>query len=63
MDADHTEDVPSASMKFRTVAYGKDVQATVDNDKGCDSTLWGSDMAPINGKLVSLDLIVPEQQY
>ncbi|KFZ03596.1 hypothetical protein V502_10809 [Pseudogymnoascus sp. VKM F-4520 (FW-2644)] len=48
LDADHTGDVPSAALKFRTVAYGKDVQGTIDNNKGCDATLWGSSNAPIN---------------
>ncbi|KFY35171.1 hypothetical protein V494_06143 [Pseudogymnoascus sp. VKM F-4513 (FW-928)] len=49
LDADHTGDVPSAALKFRTSAYGDDVQDTVDNNKGCDATLWGENMAPING--------------
>lgn len=57
MDSDHTGDVPSAALKFRTVAYGKDVQGTVDNNKGCDATLWGDDNAPINGKLLFLNLM------
>lgn len=63
MDADHTGDVPSAALKFRTVAYGKDVQGTVDNNKGCDATIWGEDNAPINGMLYFLDLMMLGPQY
>jgi hypothetical protein len=43
-------------MKFRTLAYGEDVQGTIDNSKGCDSTIYGADDAPINGKLLFLNM-------
>ncbi|XWX02407.1 hypothetical protein V2A60_010444 [Cordyceps javanica] len=50
LDEDHTNDKPSAAMKFKTTAYGKEVKDTVKNSKGCDFTKWGPDNGPITDK-------------
>lgn len=49
LDADHTGDVLSASIKFSSTAPRKEVKDTADNSKACDFTLWGADNRPING--------------
>lgn len=51
LDGDHTEDVPSAALKFSVKGYGEEVQDTNDNSKQCDLTIWGYDNAPINGRV------------
>lgn len=49
LDGDHTNDIPSAAMKFETVAYGDSVTETNDKGTSCDATLWGEDTGPISG--------------
>lgn len=56
LDADHTEDVPSASMKFDVMAYGRKVEDTLENSGACDYTLWGEDNSPISSKSLSRTL-------
>ncbi|TQV90518.1 hypothetical protein IF1G_10841 [Cordyceps javanica] len=51
LDEDHTNDKPSAAMKFETTAYGQGVKDTIKNSKGCDSTKWGLGNGPITGQL------------
>ncbi|KAI9172760.1 Non-reducing end alpha-L-arabinofuranosidase BoGH43A [Paramyrothecium foliicola] len=48
IDADHTEDVPSAALKFNIKAYGQDSGETYKNNAACDMTVWGPDDGPIN---------------
>jgi hypothetical protein len=49
IDADHTNDIAIASLKFDVSAYGENVQDTVGND-ACAATLYGPDSGPIAGK-------------
>ncbi|KAF2999896.1 hypothetical protein E8E13_008461 [Curvularia kusanoi] len=50
LDADHTNEIESAALKFDTGAYGESVQDAIDNGEGCTFTLWGSDNGPIAGQ-------------
>jgi hypothetical protein len=50
LDADHSGDTKSASMKFNTRAYGEKTKETVKNKDACKYTLWGEDDAPISGE-------------
>lgn len=49
LDEDHTGGKPSASMKFKILAYGETVADTVKTSKQCAYTEWGPDNGPING--------------
>ncbi|RSL61019.1 hypothetical protein CEP54_006481 [Fusarium duplospermum] len=49
LDGNHSGGTESASMKFKTVAYGHEVKDTVDNKEACKYTIWGEDDAPIHG--------------
>lgn len=49
LDGDHTNEIPSAAMKFRTVAYGDSVTETNDKGTYCDATKFGPDTGPITG--------------
>jgi hypothetical protein len=40
LDEDHSENVPSVAMKFRTLAYADQVADIVNNEKACDATIW-----------------------
>ncbi|KAF1834274.1 hypothetical protein BDW02DRAFT_621876 [Decorospora gaudefroyi] len=46
LDADHTNDIAAAALKFDTGAYGENVQDTIGND-ACRPTIFGSDNGPI----------------
>ncbi|KAK0113923.1 hypothetical protein ONS96_014772 [Cadophora gregata f. sp. sojae] len=50
LDGDHTNDIKSAAMKFRTLAYGEESTNTINNGAGCTATIWGTDTGPINDK-------------
>lgn len=49
LDEDHSNDIPTAALKFKTDAYAEKVEDTLKNDKACQFTLWGKDNGPING--------------
>lgn len=49
LDEDHSDDIPSSTMKFSVSAYGEHVNETIENAHECDSTIFGTDNAPING--------------
>lgn len=49
LDEDHTDDVASAALKFKTTAYAENVTDTLKNDRACQFTLWGPDNGPISG--------------
>ena len=50
VDSDYTDGTVSASLKFRTSAYGENVQDTVGNNDHCAFTIFGKDDGPIAGK-------------
>lgn len=52
LDGDHNggKGTPDASMKFKVHAYGKQVNDTIDNDFGCEATVWGEDKGPVFGE-------------
>ncbi|KAM3479769.1 hypothetical protein MY5147_001542 [Beauveria neobassiana] len=50
LDEDHTDDVASAALKFKTTAYAEKVKDTLKNAQACQYTLWGPDNGPINAK-------------
>ncbi|KAI4690666.1 uncharacterized protein J4E88_002138 [Alternaria novae-zelandiae] len=50
LDADHTNDIPSAALKFDVTAYGENVNETADANAGCDYTIYGEDNGPLAGK-------------
>ncbi|PVH76724.1 hypothetical protein DL98DRAFT_640301 [Cadophora sp. DSE1049] len=50
LDGDHTNDIISAAMKFRTLAYADESADTINNGAGCTATIWGPDTGPINDK-------------
>lgn len=47
LDNDQTADVLTASLKFRTLAYGSQAVDTVDKQKQCSSTVYGQDSGPL----------------
>jgi len=49
IDADHTNGIPDAALKFDTAAYGEQVEDTVNNNRGCAFTIYGADNGPIAG--------------
>jgi len=49
IDRDFTDDTLSASFKFKTRAYAKDLEATVEDATSCDYTIWGESAGPIAG--------------
>lgn len=49
LDEDHSNDIPTAALKFKTMAYGETAEDTVGQNKACDFTKWGPDNGPING--------------
>jgi hypothetical protein len=50
VDSDYTDGTVSAAMKFRTSAYGENVQDTVGNNDHCAFTIFGKDDGSIAGK-------------
>ncbi|KAB8416321.1 hypothetical protein FH972_024841 [Carpinus fangiana] len=48
LDADHTNDIKSASMKIHLRAYGEEAEDTIANNKACSSTIFSADAGPIN---------------
>lgn len=50
VDSDYTDGTVSAALKFRTSAYGENVQDTVGNNDHCAFTIFGKDDGPIAGK-------------
>ncbi|KAK3180621.1 hypothetical protein K4F52_008087 [Lecanicillium sp. MT-2017a] len=50
LDADHSNDLPYAAMKFSTYSYGDGITDTNDNSRACDATIFGRDQGPISGK-------------
>jgi hypothetical protein len=50
LDADHTNDIANAALKFDTAAYGTKVLDTVSNNRACASTLFAGQNGPIAGK-------------
>jgi hypothetical protein len=50
LDGDHTNDIPSASMKFTALAFGELIDDTVARGVSCGATAFQSDMAQIDGK-------------
>ncbi|GIZ45869.1 hypothetical protein CKM354_000901700 [Cercospora kikuchii] len=59
LDSDFTDGTMSASMKFRTRAYGADVRATLEGGRACQSTIFGRDEGPIGAQPAKRD--VPER--
>lgn len=54
LDAEHTNDIPSAALKFDVGAYGGRVEETISNV--CASTIHGPDNGPLDGRfLLSLN--------
>ncbi|KEQ78740.1 hypothetical protein M438DRAFT_340401 [Aureobasidium pullulans EXF-150] len=51
VDSDYTDGTVSAAMKFRTSAYGENVQDTVGNNDHCAFTIFGKDDGSIAGQL------------
>lgn len=49
IDADHTNDILEAALKFDVKAYGEKVTDTKNND-ACAPTIFGPDNGPISGK-------------
>lgn len=49
LDSDHTNDIPSAAVKFGVAAFGAEVADTIANSDVCNAVLWGPDSGPING--------------
>ncbi|THW90562.1 hypothetical protein D6D15_04485 [Aureobasidium pullulans] len=47
VDSDYTDGTVSAALKFRTSAYGENVQDTVGNNDHCAFTIFGKDDGPI----------------
>jgi len=47
IDADHTNDIAAASLKFDTSAYGENVNDTASSNAGCTYTIFGPDSGPI----------------
>lgn len=56
LDADHSDGVPSAALKFKATAYGHDVSDVTKNGEGCKWTTYGPDNGPIYGKRTSFVL-------
>ncbi|KAK5122729.1 hypothetical protein LTR85_003644 [Meristemomyces frigidus] len=48
LDGDATNGIPSAAMKFTTLAYGSQVQDTLDNAEICSATIFSADTGPIS---------------
>ncbi|KAK7432958.1 hypothetical protein QQZ08_000429 [Neonectria magnoliae] len=48
LDGKHGEDIENVSMKFKTVAYGHNVEDTVGKKEAGKWTKWGKDDAPIS---------------
>lgn len=46
IDADHTNDIVNAALKFDVTAYGENVRDTADSD-ACAPTIYGPDSGPI----------------
>ena len=42
----------NAALKFTTNAYASSVQEVADEEKTCDSTIYGGDSGPIAGMCV-----------
>lgn len=49
IDANHSNDIVNAALKFDSGAYGENVVDTADND-ACAPTIYGSDNGPIAGE-------------
>ena len=49
-DSDHSNEIPTAAMKFKADAYGPNVTDTLKNDQACKFTNWGPDNGPIDGR-------------
>ncbi|KAI4675458.1 uncharacterized protein J4E84_010053 [Alternaria hordeiaustralica] len=47
LDKDETNDIVNAALKFTTNAYASSVQEVADEEKTCDSTIYGGDSGPI----------------
>jgi hypothetical protein len=50
IDKDFTDGTLSAAFKFRTDAYGKEVQETYDNEEWCQATIFSESSNAISGK-------------
>ncbi|KAL2026277.1 hypothetical protein VTO58DRAFT_103461 [Aureobasidium pullulans] len=50
VDSDYTDGTVSASLKFRTSAYGENVQDNVGNNDHCAFTIFSKDDGPIAGQ-------------
>lgn len=50
LDADHSDDLEDAALKFDIRAYGGDSEDTVEEGKECDFTSFGPDNGPISGE-------------